>query len=123
MRAMSQRRCRREAEASQPLAVVLIELEVPVQVVAPALRRTSQPNGDANRRRRHRPSRMPDQPHACFVGRASTLAAIAGDATGNDVLPVLAAALGHRYHVIECEFWCGEDFSAVLAFELVSGVD
>ena len=61
--------------------------------------------------------------HARLFGRASALAPVARHATRDDVLPVLAAALRHRYHVIEREFLCGEDVGAVLAFEFVSRVD
>ena len=102
---------------------VVVQFEVPVQVVAPALGRAAQADRDADRRRRHRPPRRADQPHARLVGRASALAPVARHAAGDDVLPVLAAALRHRHHVIERELWCREDVGAVLAGEFVARVD
>ena len=84
-------------------ALALVELDVPVEVVAPALRRVAQPNliGDADRRRRVGPPRRPAAVHARLGRRAAALLPVAAHAAGDDVLPVLAAAVRHRHHVVE----------------------
>ena len=41
------------------------------------------------------------------AGRAPALPAVAGDAAGDDVLPVLPAALGDRHHVVEGQLAVG----------------
>ena len=45
------------------------------------------------------------------------------DAAGDDVLPVLSAALGDRHHMIEGQFRGGKDLPAVLTRVVVAGVD
>ena len=46
-----------------------------------------------------------------------------GDAAGDDIFPILAAALGDRHHMIEGEIAGGEFFAAVLAKMLVTCVN
>ena len=62
-------------------------------------------------------------PHARLAGRAAALAAIAPDTAGDDILPVLAAAVRDRNHVIERQLVGREPVPAVLTAVLVAGVD
>src|SRR5688572_10207848 len=86
------------------LGLGFVELHVPVQIVAPTLRRVAQPDRDADRRGRIGAPWRPEQPHARLGRRPPPLQAITADAARDDVLPVLAAAIGHGYHVIEGQF-------------------
>jgi hypothetical protein len=65
----------------------------------------------------------PNQTHAGLIGRTATLAAVAADAAGDDVLPVLPAALGDRNDVIESQLRRGQSVTAVLARMIVACVD
>ena len=64
-----------------------------------------------------------DQVHARLGGRAPSLAPVAGDAAGNDVLPVLPAAVRDRHDVIERQLRRREHLTAVLTRVVVSRVD
>src|SRR4051812_13093221 len=66
---------------------------------------------------------MARETHPCFVRRAAALLAVARDAAGDDVVPVLAAALRHRNHVVERQLGCREAVVAVLARVVVARVD
>src|SRR5262245_20131780 len=101
----------------------IVELDVPVQVVAPAPRRVPQPDGDADRGSRIGPPRRPHELHTRLMRRAPPLLPIAGHAARDDVLPVLPAAFRHGHHVIECQIRGGEYVVAVLAGVIVTGVD
>src|SRR5687767_8798003 len=83
------------------LASALVELEVPVQVVAPGLRRVAQPDRDPDGRSGVRTPRRTQQLHARFRRRTAALLPVARDAAGDDVLPVLAAALCNWHHMVE----------------------
>src|SRR5438045_2402785 len=61
--------------------------------------------------------------HPRLARRTPTLLAIAGHATGDDVLPVLPAALRDRQHMIERQFVRGKPLAAILAAVIVTGVD
>src|SRR5829696_2327911 len=100
----------------------IVELHVPVEVVAPAFGGIAKADGDADGLRL-RPARRLHQVHPGLGRRASALAPVAGDAAGDDVLPVLAAALGDRQHMVERQITRGELVAAVLALVLVAGVD
>ena len=63
------------------------------------------------------------QLHARLGRRPAALLPVAGDAAGDDVLPVLAAALGDRHHVVERQLRRGHRLVAVLAGVIVAGVD
>src|SRR3954454_6412826 len=80
-------------------------------------------NGDANRGRGVGSLRRPHQMHSGFGGRSPAFAAVARDTAGDDVFPVLSAALGDRHHMIEGQFSGGESFAAVLARVLIARVD
>src|SRR5258708_25580502 len=105
-----------------PLASV-VELDVPVEVSAPRLGSVSQPDGNPDGWGFVRTSRHADEVHAGLLRGAAALAAVAGDAAGNDVLPIFSAALGDRHHMIEGEIGAGERLRAVLARVLVPRVD
>src|SRR5262249_41844542 len=77
----------------------------------------------ANRGRGIRPARWTDQMHAGFVRRAAALLPVATHTAGDNVLPILATAVRHRYHVIEREVRNLKGFVAVLAGVLVARVD
>src|SRR5688572_25968259 len=82
-------------------SALVVQLDVPVQVIAPALRRVPEADCDADRRRRIGTPRVLLQAHAGFGGREATLLSVTTDAAGHDVLPVLAAALGDRHDMVE----------------------
>src|SRR5688500_13667336 len=113
----------RDARYHSACRLGIVELDVPVHVIAPALGRVSEAEGDADRRRLLGAFRRTDQRHAGLRRRAPALAPVARDAAADDVLPVLAAALGDRHHVIEGELRAGERLSAVLAAVMIAGVD
>src|SRR5829696_5552060 len=100
----------------------IVELHVPVEVVAPAFGGIAKADGDADGLRL-RPARRLHQVHPGLGRRASALAPVAGDAAGDDVLPVLAAALGDRQHMVEGQFSARQQLRAVLARMLVACVD
>src|SRR5438128_1264325 len=70
----------------------VVELDVPVQVVAPAVRRIAESDGDADGRCGFGAFRGAQHPHAGLDWRPPALTAIAADAAGDDVLPIFAAA-------------------------------
>src|SRR4029078_2238317 len=61
--------------------------------------------------------------HAGLLGSTTPLAAVAGDAAGNDVLPVFSAALGDRHHMIEGQIRAWQFPPAVLTRVLDARVD
>src|SRR5437868_107713 len=69
-------------------ALGIVELDVPVQIVAPALGRLSETDRDADGGSGLRALGKFSQVHAGFDRRPAALAAVARDAAGNDVLPV-----------------------------------
>src|SRR5436190_709558 len=89
------------AHSRRDLALV-VELDVPVEVIAPRFRRVAQPDGDADGGGLVGTPRHADEVHAGLLWGAAALAAVAGDAAGDDVFPILSAALGDRHHMIEC---------------------
>src|SRR6187401_3201050 len=66
---------------------------------------------------------MPQQLHACLCRRAPALEAIARDTTGDDVFPILAAALRDRNHVVEGQLRRWQHLMAVLAGIAVTRVN
>src|SRR2546428_10187880 len=93
----------------------VVELDVPIQVIAPAFRRVAQSNGDADGRRRRGAPRHPPQTHAGFSRRSATFLSVARDAARDDVFPVFSAAMGDRQHMIEGQLARRERVAAVLA--------
>src|SRR5688572_3453929 len=73
--------------------LALVELHVPVEVVAPAVRSVLEADGDPDRRRFLRTFGHTYQVHAGLSRRAPAFPAVAADTAGDDVFPVLAAAL------------------------------
>src|SRR5262245_4377156 len=61
--------------------------------------------------------------HAGFSRRAPTFLAIARDTAGDDVLPILTAAVGDRQDMIERQLAGGKGFPAVLALVIIPCVD
>ena len=61
--------------------------------------------------------------HPRFGRRAAAFAPVAGDTARYDVLPVLAAALGDREHMVEGQFVGRKAVAAVLALVIVARVD
>src|SRR5688572_18366815 len=104
-------------------SALIVQLDVPVQVIAPALWRLAETDGDANGRRGVGAAWMLLQPHPGFRGRTSALLSVTTHAAGDDVLPILAAALGDRHHVIERELGRWECVAAVLTRVVVASVD
>jgi len=63
------------------------------------------------------------QPHARLARRAPALLSVTTDTACHDVLPVLAAAMSHRDHVVERQLGRGERLTAVLTAVVVARVD
>src|SRR4051794_4169985 len=105
------------------LAIIFVELDVPVDVIAPTVGRVANAERDADGRRLVGPAWVTDQMHARLLGRASALPAVAGDAAGDDVFPILAAALRDGHDVIEREIRRGKRVAAVLAGVVIARVD
>src|SRR5687768_12036311 len=101
----------------------IVELGLPVQIIAPALRRVLQADRNADGGSRIRPAWRLQQTHPGLGGRLAALLPIAGHAAGDDVFPVLAASVGDRHHVIERQLGRGHYFAAVLAGVIVARVD
>src|SRR5690606_18953045 len=101
----------------------VIQLDVPVHVVAPALGRVPETERDADGRRLLGTLRRANERHARLLRRASALLPVAGDTATDDVLPVLAATLCDRHDVVERQLAARERFAAVLTAVIVSGVD
>src|SRR5204863_2100902 len=114
----------REPDAESPeTALRIVQLSVPVQVIAPALRRVSQAHGNADGRGRLGTFWHPQQVHAGFSRRPPTFLAVARDTTGDDVLPVFPAALGDRQHVVERQLAGRKRVAAILTGMIVAGVN
>src|SRR5262245_23712078 len=100
-----------------------VELDVPVEIIAPRLRRVAQSDRDADRGRLVGSLGNADEMHTGLLGSTSALAAVAGDAAGDDVFPILSAALGDRHDMIEGKVRRGEPPRAVLTAVIVARVD
>src|SRR5262252_3898030 len=79
----------------------VVEFDVPVEIVTPAIGCVAKADRNADGRRRFGALRHPQEMHTGFCRRAPTFLAIARDAAGDDVLPVFSAALGDRHDMIE----------------------
>src|SRR4051812_32696449 len=101
----------------------IVELDVPVQVVAPALRSIAEADRNPERRRRLGTARRHDEPHPCLFGRTPAFPPVARHAAGDDVLPVLPPALRNRDNVVEGEVAGGSRVAAILAAVMVARVD
>src|SRR5262252_6726190 len=101
----------------------VVEFDVPVEIVAPAIGRVAEADRDADGRRRFGALRHPQQMHAGFCRRTPTFLAIARHAAGDDVLPVLAAALGDRHDMVEGQLTRWKAVAAILASVVVARVD
>src|SRR5690606_5211592 len=101
----------------------LIQLDVPVEIIAPAFGRVAEAYREAHGGRLRRSLRRPHERHPGLIRRASALAPVARAAGGDDVLPGLASALGDRDDVIEREVLRMMARAAVLAGVLVACVD
>src|SRR3954469_8026130 len=106
-----------------PTSRLGVALAVPVEALEPAVGCLRELDRDADRGRLVGTLRDANEMQAGLLGSASALAAVAGDAAGNDVLPVLSAALGDRHHMIEGQLRARQLLPAVLAGVLVAGVD
>src|SRR5204862_727623 len=95
------------------LRLCVFQLGVPVQILAPAFWRIPQSDGNSDCWYRFGPSRHSSQMHAGFGWRSPPFTSIAGDAAGDDILPVLTATLSHGENVIERQFAGGKRFAAV----------
>src|SRR5262249_8598053 len=113
----------RPTSALAVFAFVVFQLDVPVEVVAPGVRGVAQSNRDADGGRLVRTFRSANEMHAGLRGSAAALAAVAGDAAGNDVLPIFSAALGDRHDMIEGQLGAQELRRAILTRVLVARVD
>src|SRR4051812_8171653 len=82
-----------------------------------------QADGDADRWRRLWPLGRPAKMHAGFGGGSAAFPPVAGDAARHDVLPVLAAALGHRDDVVERQLTRRKSMAAVLTRVMVTRIN
>src|SRR5262245_15012869 len=104
-------------------ALCIVEFNVPVEVVAPALRCVTQPDCDAYGWGRFGPLRDAAKMHPGFGRCSPSLFSVASHATGNNILPVLPAALGDRHDMIEGQLVGGKLVTAVLTLVIVASVN
>src|SRR5258708_10585565 len=100
-----------------------VQVDVPEEVIAPALGRAMQPQAERERRQRLGTPRLAQELQPDLLGCVIALLAIARDAAGDDVVPTLVAAGGDGDHVVERELGGSEPASAVLTTVIVPGVD
>src|SRR6185295_20008712 len=81
----------------------LIQGDVPEQIVAPALGGTAETQAECEVGEGLGTARLAEEADAGLVGSEVAFPAVAGDATGDDVVPSLVAASGNRDHVVEGE--------------------
>src|SRR5438067_9837986 len=112
-----------EDTAFGALTLGIVELDVPIEVVAPALGRVAEADRDADGRRRFWALGHPQQVHAGFSRRPPTFLSVARHAAADDVLPVLPAALGDRQHMIEGQLARRVAVAAILAAMVIARVD
>ena len=101
----------------------LVQLHVPVEVIAPTVRRVTESYRYPDGRCALGTLRDADEVHTGFGGRPPAFLAVARDAAGDDVLPILPAALGDRHHMIERQLRGRKHLSAVLTGMVVTRVD
>src|SRR5258708_2296550 len=100
-----------------------VQVDVPEEVIAPALGRAMQPQAERERRQRLGTPRLAQELQPDLLGCVIALLAIARDAAGDDVVPTLVAAASDGDHVVERELGGSEPASAVLTTVIVPGVD
>ena len=100
-----------------------IELDVPVEVVPPALRRRFEAEGDVERRQPVRLGGLPDQAHAGFFRRAAALLVIAAETGGDNVVPAFLPAAGNGHDMVERQIFGRKLLSAVLTRIVVPRVN
>src|SRR4029453_7198657 len=101
----------------------IVELDVPVEVVAPAFRCVAQPYCYADGWGRFGPLREAAKMHPGFGRGSPSLFPVASHATRNNILPVLPAALGDRHDMIERQLVGGKLVTTVLTLVIVAGVN
>jgi len=104
-------------------STVVVELDVPIEVIPPAFRYFAEPDGDANRGQEGWPFGRADELKAGLVERLPPLESVAVDAACNDIFPVLAASPRDRYDVVECQLKAWQPSGAVLATVFVAKID
>ena len=108
---------------SRSLGIVL-EFDIPVQVVAPGLGRVAESYGEVQHR--GHPFGFPgvaDEPHSGFLRRAPPLPVVALETARDDIVPGFAAPSDDRNHVIKRQILTGTFFPAVLAGMMIAGVN
>src|SRR5260370_18104781 len=101
----------------------LIEGAVAEEVVARALGGTIETQGQREVGKDLGTARFAEEADADLVGGEVALPAVAGDATGDNVVPSLVAAPRNRDHVVEGELPGREAMAAILAAVVVASVD
>src|SRR4029453_8330329 len=108
---------------TQLLSAFVVQLDVPVEVVTPRFRRVPKADSNSNCGSLVGTLGNPNEMHAGLLRRPATLLPVAGNAAGNDVFPILSAALGDRHDMIEGQLRCRKYLPAVLAGVVVPRVD
>src|SRR5207245_5052643 len=101
----------------------LIQRDVPEQVIAPALGGATEAQAQREVRQGLGAAGSAEEAEAGLVGGEVSFPAVAGDATGDYVVPSLVATPRHRDHVVEGELAGREAVAAILAAVIVAGVD
>src|SRR5215471_1248884 len=67
--------------------------------------------------------RLPNQAHSCFIRCAATLAVIAAEAGGDNIIPALLPARGDGHDVVERKIFGGELPPAILTRIVVPSIN
>jgi len=108
---------------AERVSAILIQLNVPIEVITPAHRSILDPDGKRYNRHPLRFYRWPDQSHARFPRRPAALPVVARETGSHNVLPRGSAALHLRNHVIKSQLLCGIFDTAVLTDIPVALID
>ena len=100
-----------------------VQFHVPIEIVTPAVRGVSNPDGNGHNRIPARLHRLLQEPHPGFLRRAAALLVVATPAGSHDIFPGLSPSLGNRNDVIERQLLGPELVTAVLAGIAISRKD
>ena len=100
-----------------------IQLHIPIEIVTPAFRCVSNPDGNRHDRIPSRLQRFLQESHSGFLWCAAALLVVATPAGCHDILPGLSPSLGDGNDVIERQFLSPELVTTVLAGIAISCKD
>ena len=102
---------------------VRIQFHIPIEVVTPAIRCVSNPDGNGDNGIPTRLHRFLQESHPSFLRCAAALLVVATPARRHDIFPGLSPALGNGNNVIERQFLGSKLVSTILAGIAISRED